>query len=91
MDNYYTEGEAIKKLGIPKSTFYDLVKANQIPKVNVPSRKRAFYPRQRIDEMAEQRARILGEVAQAPERFVLSKMTWSNWWTLSACFFTNQL
>src|SRR5258706_5379987 len=70
MDNYYTEGEAIKKLGIPKSTFYDLVKANQIPKVNVPSRKRAFYPRQRIDEMAEQRARILGEVAQAPERFV---------------------
>jgi predicted DNA-binding transcriptional regulator AlpA len=70
MDNYYTEGEAIKKLGVPKSTFYDLVKANEIPKVNVPSRKRAFYPRQRIDEMAEQRARILGEVAQAPERFV---------------------
>src|SRR5258706_4501809 len=70
MDNYYTEGEAIKKLGIPKSTFYDLVKANQIPKVNVQSWNRAFYPRQRIDEMEEQRARILGEVAQAPERFV---------------------
>jgi predicted DNA-binding transcriptional regulator AlpA len=70
MDNYYTEGEAIKKLGIPKSTFYDLVKANQIPKVNVPSGKRAFYPRQRIDEMAEERARTLGEVAQASERFV---------------------
>ena len=70
MDNYYTEGEAIKKLGIPKSTFYDLVKANEISKVNVPSRKRAFYPRQRIDEMAEERARTLGEVAQASERFV---------------------
>jgi excisionase family DNA binding protein len=70
MDTYYTAEEAIKKLGIPRSTFYDLVKANEIPKVNVPSRKRAFYPRQRIDELAEQRARILGEVAQAPERFV---------------------
>ena len=70
MDNYYTEGEAIKKLGIPRSTFYDLVKAHEIPKVNVPSRKRAFYPRQGIDELAEERARILGEVAQAPERFV---------------------
>lgn len=70
MDNYYTEGEAIKKLGIPRSTFYDLMKANEIPKVNVPSRKWAFYPRQRIDELAKERARILGEVAQAPERFV---------------------
>ena len=70
MDTYYTAGGAIKKLGISRSTFYDLVKANEIPKVNVPSRKRAFYPRQRIDELAEERARILGEVAQAPERFV---------------------
>jgi hypothetical protein len=70
MNNYYTEEEAIKKLGIPRSTFCDLVKANEIPKVNVPSRKRAFYSRQGIDELAEERARILGEVAQAPERFV---------------------
>src|SRR5258706_11842462 len=70
MDTYYTEEQAIKKLGIPRSTFYDLVKANEIPKVNVPSRKRAFYPRQGIDELAEERARILGEVAQVPERFV---------------------
>jgi predicted DNA-binding transcriptional regulator AlpA len=70
MQNYYTAGKAIKKLGIPRSTFYDLVKANEIPKVTVPLRKRAFYPRQRIDQLAEQRARILGEAAQAPERFV---------------------
>ena len=70
MNNYYTEREAIKKLGIPGSTFYDLVKANEIPKANMPSRKRAFYPRQRIDELAKERARVLGEVAQAPERFV---------------------
>jgi predicted DNA-binding transcriptional regulator AlpA len=51
MQNYYTAGKAIKKLGIPRSTFYDLVKANEIPKVTVPLRKRAFYPRQRIDQL----------------------------------------
>src|SRR6266700_6608651 len=70
VQNYYTAREAIKKLGIPKSTFYDLVKANEIPRVTVPSRKQVFYPKQRIDELAEERARILGEVAQKPERFV---------------------
>ncbi len=70
MQNYYTAREAIKKLGIPRSTFYDLVKADEISKVNRPLRKRAYYPRQRIDELAEQRARMLGEVAQTPERFV---------------------
>src|SRR5438270_378571 len=70
MDNYYTAEEAIKKLGISRSTFYDLVKANEIPRVNVPLRKRAFYPKQRIDELAEQRARILGEIEQTPARFV---------------------
>ena len=70
MDTYYTAEEAMKKLGVPRNTFYDLVKANEIPKVDVPSRKRAFYPKQRIDELAEQRARILDEVEQAPGRFV---------------------
>jgi len=70
MQNYYTAREAIKKLGIPRSTFYDLVKANEIPRVTVPSRKRALYSKQRVDELADQRARILGEVEQTPERFV---------------------
>src|SRR5205807_9729254 len=70
VQNYYTAEEAIKKLGISRSTFYDLVKANEIPRVNVPLRKRAFYPKQRIDELAEQRARILGEIEQTPARFV---------------------
>ena len=55
MQNYYTAREAIKKLGIPRSTFYDLVKANEIPRVTVPSRKRALYSKQRVDELADQR------------------------------------
>ncbi len=70
MQNYYTTREAIKKLGIPRYIFYELVKANEIPSVIVPSRKKALYPKQRIDELAEQRARLLSEVAQAPGRLV---------------------
>jgi hypothetical protein len=70
MQNYYTAKEAIKKLGITRNIFYELVKANEIPRVIVPSKKKAFYLKQRIDELAEQRARLLGEVEQTPERFV---------------------
>src|SRR2546423_1381642 len=70
MQNYYTVREAIKKLGIARSTFYDLVKANEIPSITVPSRRQVFYPKQRIDELAEERARLVGEVEQTPERFV---------------------
>src|SRR5438132_10677520 len=70
VQNYYTAREAIKKLGIPISTFYDLVKANKIPRVTVPSRRQVFYPKQRIDELAEERAKLVGEVKQTPERLV---------------------
>ena len=70
MQNYYTVREAIKKLGIARSTFYNLVKANEIPSITVPSRRQVFYPKQRIDELAEERARLVGEVEQTPERFV---------------------
>ena len=70
MQNYYTAREAIKKLGIPRRIFYELVKANEIPRVTMPSKKQAFYSKQKIDELAEQRARLLGEVEQTPQRFV---------------------
>src|SRR5205807_9387160 len=70
VQNYYTAREAIKKLGIPRSTFYDLVKANQIPRVTVPSRRQVFYRKQRIEDLAEERARLVSEAEQAPERFV---------------------
>jgi hypothetical protein len=70
MQHYYTTREALKQLGIPRNMFYELVKANEIPRVIVPSRKKAFYPRQRIDELAKQRTRLLGKVEQTPERFM---------------------
>ena len=70
VQNYYTARQAIKKLGIPRSTFYRLLKANEISSVTVPLRKRVYYPKQRIDELAEERATLAGEVEQTPERFV---------------------
>lgn len=70
MQNYYTARQAIKKLGISRSTFYRLLKANEITSVTVPLRKRVYYPKQRIDELAEERADLVGEVERAPERFV---------------------
>lgn len=70
MEQYYTAREASRKLGISKSTFNDLVKANEIPRVTMQSSKRVFYPGQRIEELAEERARMLDEVARAPERIV---------------------
>lgn len=70
MQNYYTARQAIKKLGISRSTFYRLLKANQIPSVTVPLRKRVYYPKQRIDELAEERARLVGEEEQTSKSFV---------------------
>lgn len=70
MQNFYTAKEAIKKLGIHRSTFYDLVKANKIPKVIMPFRKQVFYSKQRVNELAEERASRDGAVEQTPEKFV---------------------
>jgi len=69
MNNYYTAAEAIRKLKIPRSTFYHLIKQGEIPEgVIVPLRKQALYPKVEIDKLAEERARILTELEQSPER-----------------------
>ena len=72
MQNYYTARQAIKKLGISRSTFYRLLKANEITSVTVPLRKRVYYPKQRIDELAEERARLAGEEEQTFKSFVFA-------------------
>jgi hypothetical protein len=69
MKNFYTAREAMRKLGLKKSTFYDLIKRGDIPEGTVlPLRKRALYPKATIDKLAEEQARILGEYEQEPER-----------------------
>lgn len=72
MDKYYTAGEAIKKLKIPKSTFYDLIKKGEIPKgVIVPLRRQALYRKADIDRLVDERAKYLDELKQEPERLTL--------------------
>ncbi len=72
MDKYYAAGEAIRKLKIPKSTFYDLLKKGEIPEgVKVPLRRQALYKKSDIDKLVEERARYLDELKQAPERLAL--------------------
>jgi hypothetical protein len=52
-----------------KSTFYDLIKRGDIPEgIVLPLRRHALYPKTTIDDLAEERARILGEYEQEPER-----------------------
>lgn len=72
MNNYYTAAEAIKLLNIPRSTFYHLIKIGDIPEgVIVPLRKQALYPKKDIDKLVEERARVLAEYEQTPERLKL--------------------
>ncbi len=69
MKNFYTAREAMEKLGLKKSTFYDLIKRGDIPGgIVLPLRRHALYPKTTIDDLAEERARILGEYEQEPER-----------------------
>src|SRR5216684_546349 len=69
MENFYTAREAMEKLGLKKSTFYDLIKRGDIPEgIVLPLRRHALYPKATIDKLAEEQARILGEYEQEPER-----------------------
>ncbi|MBE3559254.1 MAG: helix-turn-helix domain-containing protein [Ktedonobacteraceae bacterium] len=69
MKNYYTAAEAYKKLNIPRSTFYHLIKTGEIPAgIHVPLRKQALYRKEEIDKIAEERARYLEELKQEPDR-----------------------
>jgi hypothetical protein len=59
---YYTAEEAMKILDLPRSTFHYLVRKGEIPKINVPLRKQAVYPKKEIDKLAEERNRVLTEL-----------------------------
>lgn len=66
MQKYYKASEAIKKLGIPRSTFFVLVQTGAIPKVLFPLKKQALYPKEEIDKLATARDKLL-EIEQEPE------------------------
>src|SRR4051812_43001366 len=69
MKSYYTAEEAMRKLDLPRSTFHYLVRQGQIPKITLPLRKQAVYPKQEIDKIAEEKAHMLAELETTPKRF----------------------
>lgn len=67
MKTYYTAEEAMKVLELPRSTFHYLVRKGEIPKINLPLRKQAVYPKKEIDKLAEERIRMLTEIETKDE------------------------
>lgn len=54
-EGFYSATEAIKKLGLPRSTFYDLVEKRTIKKVVQPGRSDGYYLKVAIDDLAKAR------------------------------------
>src|SRR5438552_484993 len=52
---FYSASEAIKKLGVPRSTFYDLVEKGIIKKAVQPGRSDAYYLRAAVDDLVKAR------------------------------------
>ncbi len=52
---FYSASEAIKKLGLPRSTFYDLVEKGTIKKIIPPGRSDGYYLKIAIDDLAKAR------------------------------------
>jgi len=50
---YYTAGQAIKKLHMPRSTFYDMVERGQIKKITPPNRTDGYYSKEDVDRLAK--------------------------------------
>ena len=50
--DYYTASEAMKRLGLARTTFHEYVGDGLIPKVTRPGAKRGVYPKRDIDALA---------------------------------------
>lgn len=70
---FYSASDAMKKLGMPKSSFYDLVEKGTIKKVVQPGRKDAYYLKVAIDSLVK--ARELFTIQYASDAPTFSKAT----------------
>ncbi len=50
--NFYTAAEAIKKLGMPRATFFNLAKTGKIKRIVLDGFTEGYYPKAEIDKMA---------------------------------------
>lgn len=67
--NFYTAAEAAKKLGLPKTTFFQQVREGKIKKVVPPGQVEGYYPKTEIDKMAKARELFILEYASEPSTF----------------------
>ncbi|HLI70682.1 MAG TPA: hypothetical protein VKV19_13065 [Ktedonobacteraceae bacterium] len=70
---FYSAGQAIKKLGIPRSTFYDMVERGQISKVVPPNRSDGWYHKSEIDKMARANQLFMLQYATDTSTFEVAK------------------
>src|SRR5690242_13939288 len=66
---FYTAAQAIKRLGIPRSTFYDMVDRKQIKKIVPPNQSDGYYSQIEIDKMAKEREIFLLTYTQSTSEF----------------------
>src|SRR5712692_3885314 len=52
LKNFYTASQAQKRLGMSKSSFFDLVRKGTITKVTLPGKTQGMYPKTLIDNLA---------------------------------------
>jgi hypothetical protein len=61
-EGFYTAKESMALIGIPSSSFYNLVKAGTIKAIMLPGRKEAVYMQQSIDRYARQMQNFLDKL-----------------------------
>jgi len=70
---FYTAAQAVKKTGIPKSTFNDMVKKGKITRIVPPNRSDGFYPKEEIDRLAKAHEAFILEYALDTSTFELAQ------------------
>lgn len=70
---FYTAADAIKKLNIPKSTFYDMVERGQIKKIVPPNKSDGFYLKVDIDRMVKAQEIFLTQYIAEPPTLEVAK------------------
>jgi len=68
-EGFYTAAQAIKKLGVPRSSFYDMVEKGKIEKIVPPHRSDGYYRKSQIDDMVRAQQMFILQYATQPATF----------------------
>src|SRR5215469_4861836 len=66
---FYSATEAMKRLGMARSSFYDLVEKGKIKRVIPPNRSDGYYPKADIDRMVKAKELFILEYTEEPSTF----------------------